>query len=76
MVGVGDSGKTTVLDAIDYCLGARRSMQFSDYDFHKTDTTEPIKIMVALGDLDPTLQVGFGPTLRKYNREEFSFEKH
>jgi len=49
LVGGGDSGKTTVLDAIDYCLGARRSLQFSDYDFHKTDTTEPIKIMVALG---------------------------
>ncbi|WP_367278291.1 AAA family ATPase [uncultured Roseobacter sp.] len=33
LIGGGDSGKTTVLDAIDYCLGARRSAQFSDYDF-------------------------------------------
>lgn len=55
LVGGGDSGKTTVLDAIDFCLGARRSAQFSDYDFHKTDTNEPIKILVALGALESSL---------------------
>jgi len=27
IVGPGDGGKSTVLDAIDYCLGARRTLQ-------------------------------------------------
>ncbi len=55
LVGTGDAGKTTVIDAIDFCLGARRSAQFSDYDFHKTDTSQPIQITVALGSLEPSL---------------------
>lgn len=32
-MGPGDSGKTTILDAIDLCLGARRNVSFSDTDF-------------------------------------------
>ena len=28
LVGSGDSGKSTILDAMDLCLGARRSVQF------------------------------------------------
>jgi len=55
LIGTGDSGKTSILDAIDLCLGARRSAQFSDYDFHNADTSEPIKIIVALGSLEPSL---------------------
>lgn len=55
VIGGGDSGKTTILDAIDYCLGARRSAQFSDYDFFNTETDEPIKILVAIGALEPSL---------------------
>jgi hypothetical protein len=38
----GDAGKSSVLDAIDYCLGARRSISFSDADFHRLDVSEPI----------------------------------
>lgn len=37
-IGLGDSGKSTVLDAIDLCLGARRNIQFSDADFFGLDT--------------------------------------
>ncbi|MDQ7976109.1 ATP-binding protein [Paraburkholderia sp. SARCC-3016] len=29
LIGPGDSGKSTVLDAVDLCLGARRNVQFS-----------------------------------------------
>lgn len=76
LVGVGDSGKTTVLDAIDYCLGARRSVQFSDYDFHKTDTSEPIKILVALGALEPSLlsMDSYGDYFCGYNVTTGKFE--
>ena len=37
MVGPGDSGKSTILDAIDLCLGARRTVQFADSDFYALD---------------------------------------
>lgn len=32
-IGPGDSGKATVLDAIDLCLGARCNVKFSDADY-------------------------------------------
>src|SRR5207245_6413 len=44
LIGPGDSGKSTVLDAIDLCLGARRSAQLSDADFFNLDATKPISI--------------------------------
>ena len=51
LVGPGDSGKSTILDAVDLCLGARRSVQFSDADFHCADTEQPIHVAVTLGGL-------------------------
>jgi putative ATP-dependent endonuclease of the OLD family len=56
LIGPGDSGKSSVLDAIDFCLGARRSIQFTDADFHALDTETPISISVTLGDLDDALK--------------------
>lgn len=54
IVGPGDSGKSTIIDAIDLALGPRQSKVFSDADFHLLDTTEPIQIEVTVGDLaDP-----------------------
>jgi len=44
LIGPGDSGKSTVLDAIDFCLGARRNLVISDTDFHSLDVTQPISI--------------------------------
>ncbi|WP_432763235.1 AAA family ATPase [Echinimonas agarilytica] len=32
LIGPGDSGKSTILDAIDLCLGARRNFSFTDAD--------------------------------------------
>lgn len=55
LIGAGDSGKTTVLDALDFCLGARRNIAFSDYDFFNTDASQPIVITVALGALEDSL---------------------
>jgi putative ATP-dependent endonuclease of OLD family len=56
LVGPGDSGKSTVLDAIDLCLGARRTVQFSDSDFYELDTTRPIVIKITLGNLTDELR--------------------
>jgi hypothetical protein len=56
LIGPGDSGKSSILDAIDLCLGARRSFQFTDTDFHLLNVETPITISVTLGDLDDGLK--------------------
>lgn len=69
LVGPGDSGKSSILDAIDLCLGARRSAPFSDTDFHGLDVTQPLVIAVTLGAL-PELLLNldaYGEFLRGYD---------
>src|SRR5690242_19317534 len=56
LIGPGDSGKSTILDAIDLCLGARRSLSFTDADFHGVNFDQPIRIGLTLGDLDDDLK--------------------
>ena len=69
VVGPGDTGKTTILDAIDLCLGARRNVQFTDADFHALDVTQPIQIVVSIGDLDEPLKTldAYGQFLRGFD---------
>lgn len=69
LIGPGDSGKSTILDAIDLCLGARRTVAISDIDFHNLDVTQPISITVTLGSLPEALQNldTYGDFLRSYN---------
>lgn len=69
LIGPGDSGKSTVLDAIDLCLGARRSIQLSDADFFDLDVTKPINITLTLGSLDDALMSieNYGIFLRSYD---------
>lgn len=55
LIGPGDSGKTSVLEAIDLCLGARRSARFTDADFHLLDVAHPILITVTVGVLPDEL---------------------
>ncbi len=56
LIGPGDSGKTTILDAIDYCLGARRNLSISDADFFEMSVSEPICIALTIGDLEDGLK--------------------
>ena len=69
LIGSGDSGKSTILDAIDLCLGARRTFQFTDADFHGLAIAEPISITLTLGNLAPELKSidGYGLYLRGFN---------
>ena len=69
LIGTGDSGKSTVLDAIDLCLGARRNVQISDADFFGLDITAPIGITLTLGALDDSMSAleSFGAFLRGYH---------
>ena len=68
LIGPGDSGKSTVLDAIDLCLGARRTAQFTDADFRNLDVTKPIRISLTIGELDDALKTidGYGMFLRGF----------
>jgi hypothetical protein len=56
LIGPGDSGKSSILDAIDLCLGARRNMQFTDADFHQLNVETPVVITVTLGELNNGLK--------------------
>lgn len=56
LVGPGDSGKSTILDAIDWCLGARRTLSASDTDFNGLDVSRPIIITLTLGELSDRLK--------------------
>lgn len=69
LIGPGDSGKSTILDAIDLCLGARRSISICDSDFSGLDTTQPISITLTLGDLPIQLKSidVYGDYLRAFN---------
>jgi hypothetical protein len=69
LIGPGDSGKSSILDAIDFCLGARRSLAFTDADFYRLDVTSPITITVTVGELDDTLKSmeSYGSYLRSFN---------
>lgn len=68
LIGPGDSGKSTVLDAIDMCLGARRLLAISDTDFHALDVNTPITISVTVGDLPDELLAlpAYGEFLRAF----------
>ncbi len=69
LVGPGDSGKSSILDAIDLCLGARRSAPFGDTDFYRLDVTHPILITATLGGLpDDLINLdSYGDFLRGYD---------
>ncbi len=56
LIGPGDSGKSTILDALDLLLTARRSATFSDVDFYRLAVEQPIEISATLGELDEDLK--------------------
>lgn len=71
LIGPGDSGKSSVLDAIDFCLGARRNLPFTDADFHRLDVSVPIKIKITIGELYDALKNidTYGMYVRSFNAE-------
>lgn len=71
LIGPGDSGKSTILDAIDFCLGARRNLQITDADFYNLDVSKPIQITLTIGALDDMLKSmeSYGMFLRGFIAE-------
>ena len=72
LVGRGDSGKTTILDAIELALLPRYRAQFVDSDFHGGATSEPIEIRVTVVDLPEELlrQNKFGLELQGWSPDQ------
>ena len=44
LIGRGDSGKSTILDAISYVLSSSWNLTFFDSDFYKCKTDTPIEM--------------------------------
>jgi ABC-type branched-subunit amino acid transport system ATPase component len=72
LIGPGDSTKTTILNAIELALAPRWNITFTDSDFHKTNTDQPIIIEVTVGELPEVFikQDKFGLYLRGYSIKE------
>lgn len=54
LVGPGDSGKSTILDAIERVLSPKWNVAFDDTDFWDLDTNAPIIIRGTITDLAPS----------------------
>lgn len=69
LIGPGDSGKSSVLDAIDFTVGARRNLSFFDTDFYALQIANPIVISITLGALPNSLLNidAYGEFLRSYD---------
>jgi putative ATP-dependent endonuclease of OLD family len=76
LIGPGDSGKSSILDAIDYCLGARRTISFSDADFYDLAVSEPIAITITIGELEDELKSmeTYGNYLRSFDPETYKID--
>jgi putative ATP-dependent endonuclease of the OLD family len=70
LIGPGDSGKSTVIDAIDLCLGSRRTITIYDTDFPDLTVDAPISITATIGDLPDALKNldNYGDFLRSFNK--------
>lgn len=55
LLGPGDGGKSTILSAIDYLLGDRWNIPFSDKDFFEANTENDILIKAYLTDIPKEL---------------------
>lgn len=55
LVGRGDSGKTTVLEAIKSVLSPLWNLSFYDTDFYDLDTEKPIEIIASITEFDERL---------------------
>lgn len=55
IIGRGDSGKSTLLDAIGFVLSSSWSINFYDSDFYNCQTDSPIEIEATLTDIPEKL---------------------
>jgi len=70
LIGPGDSGKTTVIDAIELALGLRQQATFDDSDFYNANPDNDIAITVTLGELPPSFKDRYWRVVRGWNAEK------
>jgi len=72
LIGPGDTTKSTILNAFEMVLANRWNITFTDSDFHKANTNQPIIIEVTVGELPEPLikQDKFGLYIRGYSIKE------
>lgn len=70
LIGSGDSGKTTLLKAIEWALWPSWSLIATDTDFYNCDTGESIEITASITELpkDLTKEDKFGLYLRDFSK--------
>ena len=69
IIGRGDSGKTTIIDAISLLFSHSWSVRFDDSDFYKCDTTSPIVIEGVVSDVPDELISKFANHLRGLTKD-------
>lgn len=69
-IGRGDSGKTTILDAISSVLSQSWNLSFSDTDFYNADHTNNIEIFASIVNFPNVLlsEHKYGLNVRAYNK--------
>lgn len=55
LIGPGDSGKSTILTAIEWALWPSWSLIVTDTDFYNCDTSVPIEITLSITELPKAL---------------------
>lgn len=73
LIGRGDSGKSTILSAINAALSPSWNLSFSDLDFYNQDTSQPIEIELTIKELPVELlkESKFGLYLQNDLDEDF-----
>lgn len=76
LIGAGDSTKTTILDAIEFCLNPRSHVFVDDCDFYDLDVKKPLQITVTLVDLHSEFlpEDRYGLHLRGWNTATSTLE--
>ncbi|EKU97770.1 hypothetical protein Lepto7375DRAFT_7010 [Leptolyngbya sp. PCC 7375] len=74
IIGRGDSGKTTILDAISYVLSPHWNLSVLDTDFYDCNVDESIEIEASVYDLPTSLirEDKYGLYIRGLNPEDYS----
>lgn len=71
LIGAGDTGKSTILDAVDMALSPRWNVGLSEVDFFQSDASEEMRIRVTVTDLPADLRRDdkFGLEIRGWSPE-------
>jgi len=69
LVGPGDTGKSTILDALERVLSPRWNYPFDDGDFYDLETYAPVSIRATVVDFPPSFfkESKFGLALQAYD---------